>query len=629
MGIGCTVPSADQVNLERLCAGRGLQTIDGVLRADPDACDRGLDLTIRPQGFTPGCIRVAVKAADGRTLPPLELRPPPNGGQGSTLHVAVLLSDAWSDDLRIQADAFEQTCDMAAVTSDAFTTSQPNKWQLRQSPLELIATDADRDGFVSSDTGGTDCNDSDASISGPRHWYVDSDGDSYGNRVIPPVGPSCAAPTPSSSSRSGDCNDQDPSVHPDQPEFRCDGKDDNCDDVTDEVFDLGADCANEFQCPGFKTCDLNLGVQCVSTVTPTAWYMDEDGDGKAGTDAGVSCSRPTPGATAEMMDCDESSPFAAKGIADICDRLDNNCDGVVDEGSCNYLWQSTNVSTPNWVAIATYGDSRAWFVSTTGQMVHVDMAGRSPVYTECQGSWNAAWSSQTGQLFIAGRDGKLATRTRSFGSCIATQTPDPTAQLTGIVGVENLEGGVPTTYAVASNGYIFEWTPPSAPVQTATTGINLRAITARGGIDTLLVVGAKDFGVAEPIPKAFHYSPSQDQWIEETLPASAPSVYLTAAHVLSRRFAYAAGNKGVIFEREDGVWRQLPSLTSRADITGIVAFSRKLIYVSTAQGTIERFDQSQWTRDYQASPAVRAISGTKPTHLVAAGDQGVVLEWRP
>ncbi|WP_158616173.1 MopE-related protein [Corallococcus interemptor] len=544
--------------------------------------------------------------------------------------MAVLLSDAWSDDLRVQADAFEQTCDTAAVTSDAFTTSQPNKWQLRQSPLDLFATDADGDGFVAPDSGGTDCNDSDANIIGPIAWYPDDDGDGYGSSRLPVVVRACVG-TALTASRTGDCNDRDPSIHPDQPEFRCDGQDDNCNDIKDEGFDLGGSCLNAFQCPGVVTCDPAQGnVQCLSAATPTAYFMDEDGDGKAGADAGVSCSGPAPGTTTEMADCDESSPFVAKGVPEVCDRLDNNCNGLIDEGtSCNYNWEpvGTGAGTVRWIATATNGTDQAWLVSKTGQIAHVDSDGSVALLPDCPGSWNAAWSSKTGQMFLAGDNGKLATRIST--GCTESQTPDPNVNLTGIAGIENADGGAPTIYIVSSAGFIFKWTPPNAPIQIATTGVNLRAISARGDADTLFAVGARDFGVPVPKPSALRYSPADGLWIEEPLPSAALSEFLLSVHVLSRRFAYAAGGKGMVFERVDGVWRQLPFLSGGVDVTGIVAFSSKGLYASTQGGTIAHFNSAGWTNVYSNPRALRAITGTNPTHLLSVGDQGVVLGWRP
>ncbi|WP_366928150.1 MopE-related protein [Corallococcus exiguus] len=114
--------------------------------------------------------------------------------------------------------------------------------------------DGDGDGFVSPNSGGTDCDDFDASIMGPRSWYRDDDGDGYGNNRLPPVVQSCFGPGPTASN-SGDCDDRDPLVRPDQAEFRCDGKDDNCDSNVDEGFNVGNTCTSSQGAQGVIICD--------------------------------------------------------------------------------------------------------------------------------------------------------------------------------------------------------------------------------------------------------------------------------------------------------------------------------------------------------------------------------------
>jgi len=65
---------------------------------------------------------------------------------------------------------------------------------------------------------------------GATTFYRDADGDCYG--LAASMVSACTAPT-GYITQSGDCNDADPAVHPNESEI-CDGKDNDCDGVTDE-----------------------------------------------------------------------------------------------------------------------------------------------------------------------------------------------------------------------------------------------------------------------------------------------------------------------------------------------------------------------------------------------------------
>ena len=134
---------------------------------------------------------------------------------------------------------------------------------------------------------------------GATSWYADTDGDGFGDASDTTV--ACDEPS-GYAAVSGDCDDADGTVNPDAVEL-CDGIDNDCDGDTDE--DSAADA--------------------------TTWYADTDGDsfGDA-THSTISCNRPA-GFVPDNTDCDDSDATVSGGAVEVCDGVDNDCDGDVDE----------------------------------------------------------------------------------------------------------------------------------------------------------------------------------------------------------------------------------------------------------------------------------------------------------
>ena len=108
-----------------------------------------------------------------------------------------------------------------------------------------------------------------------------------------------------------DCNDLDAQTNPGVEES-CDGVDNNCDDEIDEGL-------NE------------------------SWYVDVDGDGFGDPSDEVSlCWRPD-GYVPTDTDCDDADPYVYPGQEEICDGVDNDCNGEIDDGA-------TGGETESWYA---------------------------------------------------------------------------------------------------------------------------------------------------------------------------------------------------------------------------------------------------------------------------------------
>jgi MYXO-CTERM domain-containing protein len=71
----------------------------------------------------------------------------------------------------------------------------------------------------------------------------------------------------------------------------------------------------------------------ISICVPQTWYRDVDGDGFGALSSGTAsaCSAPT-GFVTSNTDCQDSAPSVHPGAAEICNGIDENCAGGVDEG---------------------------------------------------------------------------------------------------------------------------------------------------------------------------------------------------------------------------------------------------------------------------------------------------------
>ncbi len=154
--------------------------------------------------------------------------------------------------------------------------------------------DQDCDGYRALAFDGRDCDDLDPEINPAADDSRDCDGkDNDCDGVVDPGGNEDSdgdGVTPCE----GDCDDTDPAILPGAEEL-CDGVDNNCNGLCDEGMDEDGD--------SFTECNTMLvdgGRQCV--LVPHG-------------------------------DCDDADPAVKPGAEEVCDGVDNNCNGLCDEGT--------------------------------------------------------------------------------------------------------------------------------------------------------------------------------------------------------------------------------------------------------------------------------------------------------
>jgi len=124
-----------------------------------------------------------------------------------------------------------------------------------------------------------------------------------------------------------ECDDSDPDINPGAMEIPYNGKDDDCNIATPDD-DLDGD--------GYVDAD-DCNDNDSNEHPDQTWYKDGDGDGYSdGTTDTASCTRPDlykteAELTATSVDCSDNDDTINPGIQELCDGIDNNCDGQIDE----------------------------------------------------------------------------------------------------------------------------------------------------------------------------------------------------------------------------------------------------------------------------------------------------------
>ena len=244
-------------------------------------------------------------------------------------------------------------------------------------PIGYVASSSDCDdtdptvkpgGIEVCDGQDNDCDDAiDESAIDRTTYYADNDGDGYGDASSPMAACELMA---GYSDNASDCDDDDSAVHPAAEEL-CDGIDNDCDAATDEgaasdatiwyrdmdgdgygdsdisvarcmlpvgYIEVAGDCddGNAEINPGAEEICDGIDNDCDASTTDdfgtdaVVWYVDMDGDGFGSDSTTVTaCAMPL-GYADNADDCHDGSMLAYPGGTEVCDGIDNDCDGETD-----------------------------------------------------------------------------------------------------------------------------------------------------------------------------------------------------------------------------------------------------------------------------------------------------------
>ncbi len=207
----------------------------------------------------------------------------------------------------------------------ALACAQPSGYVANSTDCDDTRADVSPTDLEYCDSVDNDCDgtvDEDSAVDADT-WYQDYDSDSYGNLSITSV--ACNQPTGYVAS-STDCDDADNGNFPGASEY-CDGDDNDCDGTVDES----------------------------SSVDATVWYADADSD-TYGTGAiyTSACSAPS-GYVSNSSDCNDGNAGISPGDVEVCDGVDQDCDGTADDGVSITYYRDADGDTYGTSASTTTG----------------------------------------------------------------------------------------------------------------------------------------------------------------------------------------------------------------------------------------------------------------------------------
>jgi hypothetical protein len=244
----------------------------------PGHVERGGDCSEGVAAVSPGAAEVCNGVdddCDGLVDPP--------GASGETTWFADADGDGFGDEAVITSacDAPEGSVGIGGDCDDTLAEVSPDGTEV------CGGADEDCDGTVD-----------EPAAQGAIVWYDDDDGDGYGDAAA--AVQACAAPA-DAVDRAGDCDDALAEVSPDGTEV-CGGGDEDCDGFTDEAAAADA----------------------------SPWYLDVDGDGFGVVAVTVTACVPPDRYVAVAGDCHDGEPRSFPGNPEVCDGVDNDCNGAVD-----------------------------------------------------------------------------------------------------------------------------------------------------------------------------------------------------------------------------------------------------------------------------------------------------------
>lgn len=351
-------------------------------------------------------------------------------------------------------------------------------------------------------------------------------------------------------------------------------------------------------------------------------YFDDDGDGFGLPDSGAMLCGP--GRVPIDGDCNDVDSLTSPAGVEICNGLDDDCDGSIDENCADGGFTNVRDGGPlNYVSASAWAPDRFWIAAVDRLLVFDGDAGLIDSSANCQNNNNMRniWADPTGRAFLGGGNngvGRILTVTKGVGCGTAQIVQEPLIGMTGFV---SADGGVQVE-AVRRDGVRVSWDGVGTPRIFGTpipTGFVLN--DAHGSSpDAMFAVG----GTTTPQrPAVFRFLPGGGV-AREVLPTqNVQDGQLHGVWVLSKDEVVAVGDNGLVLRLVNGAWERIAP-PSMANYTTVRAFSIGRFYLSTEYGYVRQWS-GRWSLQYTDEVPVRDLTAFDEEHIWLVGDNEVII----
>ncbi len=381
------------------------------------------------------------------------------------------------------------------------------------------------------------------------------------------------------------------------------------------------DCA-EGDCPLPDGGVPDSGVVLCSTRN----FRDRDFDGYGAGAAQTFCG---PGWVPLSGDCDDRDNLTLPAATEVCNGIDDDCDGLVDEDRCtDASWSADDSLRPQGdelLSNASFAPGSLWIAA--GEKLYVRRGGPDFIdaSASCPNTVSTVWSAPNGSVQVGGGSagaGLLAEQTPAADACSSQRMiAEPPVAMVGFPAGNEFD-----SVAVLADGRLLRWRGGAAPtISPSNLPASARVKDLHGvASNQLYAVGSAVVGSNRR--QTVWALQADGNWKDEPLPGQGTQTgTLLGVWAVSAVEAIAVGEEGKIFRRSASGWRSIDSeLTS--DLTSVRAFSSGRFYVTTSEGAIRQRARGAWRTVFRNDAGVpfNDVSATSEEDLWAVGKLGVI-----